>query len=394
MIVARDMQTFLGQDDKRTFCLMADYHDDTPHRRGVGIGMDDNPQNSLKTALYQAEQQAGMAADKVWLGLGMAQSVVHRAVFHKDNDGDNGGDNAGDNGASNAQHNQSQADAPPSYREEKLLGLAAHALHGYQPLHAFPVMDGVHAGGGDTNRMLCRVVSAPRTTIETWRERLAQCDLRLEGACVMAYRAADKMLSEREKQQGSVFVYSVMGETAYVVYQQGRVTHSGWVRPTISHAVRDVMGAFDLNESQAWRTMTLYGLRLRPLQAGSWLSLFYNVLSSRLEEILSLVAGQVRSVEQQGGRGLNWVLAGNVTAILGLRAFAVRQLNRPLRLITDNMDADSRHMPLWSMAQHLSFQRADFRTRNIVHPNPIADYGEDGHQSAGQNRLNAQRRFA
>jgi len=227
-------------------------------------------------------------------------------------------------------------------------------------LHALPVgyaLDGVK-GVRDPRGMVARqfgvdmnVVTVDATVAKNLMLVVERCHLNVAGSMFAPYASGLAVLTDDEKQLGSIVIDMGGGVTSIAVFLEGHLVHADVVPIGGNQVTSDLARMLAAPLSAAERAKVLYGAALGDLEVGADVvsvpqmgedgeetelrvprSMLTRIIQARLEEIFTEVQSRLRASGYDVAAGRRAVLTGGACQLAGVRELAARMLNKQVRI--------------------------------------------------------------
>jgi cell division protein FtsA len=213
----------------------------------------------------------------------------------------------------------------------------SYALDGQSGINS-PV--GMHANRLDVET---NIVTAASMSVQNLAKCVRSSGVKVEDIVLEPLASAEAVLTEEEKQDGSVLLDIGGGTTDVVVFQNGSAWHD-FVLPVSGYQVtRDISIATGISFDLAEEIKIKYGSVIqtggmadkRDIVSGA-VSISYDeltkIISTRMEELLRLVMIELSEINLPNIASLNMVLTGGAANIPGLAELAVSTTRLPARI--------------------------------------------------------------
>jgi cell division protein FtsA len=213
----------------------------------------------------------------------------------------------------------------------------SYALDGQSGINS-PV--GMHANRLDVET---NIVTAASMSVQNLAKCVRSSGVKVEDIVLEPLASAEAVLTEEEKQDGSVLLDIGGGTTDVVVFQNGSAWHA-FVLPVSGYQVtRDISIATGISFDLAEEIKIKYGSVIqtggmadkRDIVSGA-VSISYDeltkIISTRMEELLRLVMIELSEINLPNIASLNMVLTGGAANIPGLAELAVSTTRLPARI--------------------------------------------------------------
>jgi cell division protein FtsA len=213
----------------------------------------------------------------------------------------------------------------------------SYALDGQSGINS-PV--GMHANRLDAET---NIITAASTSVQNLAKCVRSSGVKVEDIVLEPLASAEAVLTEEEKQDGSVLLDIGGGTTDVVVFQNGSAWHA-FVLPVSGYQVtRDISIATGISFDLAEEIKIKYGSVIpsggmpdkRDIVSGA-VSISYDeltkIISTRMEELLRLVMIELSESNLPNVASLNMVLTGGAANIHGLAELAVSTTHLPARI--------------------------------------------------------------
>ena len=245
-------------------------------------------------------------------------------------------------------------------RELLAEGRAKCAAEGYEIIQSSPTSYVVDEARGvrDPSGMYCQRIGVSMHAVAVKPSPLAnlklaveRCHLNVAGALFAPFASGLSVLTDDEKQLGSIVIDMGGGVTSIAVFVEGHLVHADVVPIGGSQVTSDLARMLAAPISAAERAKVLYGAALGDLEVGADVvsvpqmgeegeetalrvprSMLTRIIQARLEEILNEVQNRLRASGFDVAAGRRAVLTGGACQLAGVRELAARILNKQVRI--------------------------------------------------------------
>ena len=246
----------------------------------------------------------------------------------------------------------------------------SYALDGQSGINS-PV--GMHANRLDAET---NIITAASTSVQNLAKCVRSSGVRVEDILLEPLASAEAVLTEEEKQDGSVLMDIGGGTTDVVVFQNGSAWHA-FVLPVSGYQVtRDISIATGISFDLAEEIKIKYGSVIpsggtspdkKDIVHGDFSISNDNltkIISTRMEELLRLVMIELSEINLPNIASLNMVLTGGSANIHGLAELAAGTAHLPARIgypprlpgvsdaLSDPMHATGVGLLLWKLVNN------------------------------------------
>jgi cell division protein FtsA len=257
-------------------------------------------------------------------------------------------------------------------------GRAKCVAEGYEIIQSAPTGYVVDEARGvrDPSGMFCQRIGVAMHAVAVKPSPLAnlklaveRCHLNVAGSLFAPYASGLAVLTDDEKQLGSIVIDMGGGVTSIAVFLEGHLVHADTVPLGGQQVTADLARMLAAPLSAAERIKTLYGAALGDMEAGADLvtvpqmgeegsdehpsppmnksgystgpgpesiqvprSMLTRIIQARLEEIFTHVQERLRASGYDVAAGRRAVLTGGASQLAGCRELAARMLNKQVRL--------------------------------------------------------------
>lgn len=192
------------------------------------------------------------------------------------------------------------------------------------------------------------IITAAGSTVENLRQCVAASGVEVSQFVLNPLASAEVVLSETERQMGSVVCDMGGGTTDIAIYIDGDVWHTSVIAVGGNHITSDIAHGLRLPVSQAEEIKLQHGHALRgevapdeyfvikpfgedqPAQINR--QELAHIIEARVEEIFSLVVQEIKRSGYDGLLPAGMVLTGGCSAMPGIRTLASRVMGLPVRV--------------------------------------------------------------
>ncbi|MGA7712694.1 MAG: cell division protein FtsA [Rhizomicrobium sp.] len=245
-------------------------------------------------------------------------------------------------------------------RELLAEGRAKCAAEGYEIIQSAPTSYVVDEARGvrDPSGMYCQRIGVSMHAVAVKPSPLAnlklaveRCHLNVAGALFAPFASGLSVLTEDEKQLGSIVIDMGGGVTSIAVFMEGHLVHADVVPIGGSQVTSDLARMLSAPISAAERAKVLYGAALGDLEVGADVvsvpqmgeegeeaalrvprSMLTRIIQARMEEIFNEVQNRLRASGFDVAAGRRAVLTGGACQLAGARELAARILNKQVRI--------------------------------------------------------------
>jgi cell division protein FtsA len=214
----------------------------------------------------------------------------------------------------------------------------SYALDGQSGINS-PV--GMHANRLDAET---NIITAASTSVQNLAKCVRSSGVKVEDIVLEPLASAEAVLTEEEKQDGSVLLDIGGGTTDVVVFQNGSAWHA-FVLPVSGYQVtRDISIATGISFDMAEEIKIRYGSVIPYAGAtpdkknivNGAINIPYDelvkIIGTRMEELLRLVMIELSEINLPNVASLNMVITGGAANIPGLAELAVSTTRLPARI--------------------------------------------------------------
>ncbi|MDD4924191.1 MAG: cell division protein FtsA [Dehalococcoidales bacterium] len=214
----------------------------------------------------------------------------------------------------------------------------SYALDGQTGINS-PV--GMHANRLDAET---NIITAASTSVQNLAKCVRSSGVKVEDIVLEPLASAEAVLTEEEKQDGSILLDIGGGTTDVVVFQNGSAYYAFVLPVSGYHITRDVSIAAGISFDLAEEIKIKYGNVIpfsgslpdkKDIVMGEFSISHDNltkIISTRLEELLRLVMIELSEINFPNVASLNMVLSGGSANIPGLAELAVSTTRLPARI--------------------------------------------------------------
>ncbi len=213
-------------------------------------------------------------------------------------------------------------------------------------------------GVRDPSGMFCQRIGVSMHAVAVKPSPLAnlklaveRCHLNVAGSLFAPFVSGLAVLTDDEKQLGSIVIDMGGGVTSIAVFLEGHLVHADVVPIGGSQVTADLARMLSAPMSAAERTKVLYGAALGDLEVGADVvavpqmgedgeetalrvprSMLTRIIQARLEEIFGEVQTRLRASGYDVAAGRRVVLTGGACQLAGARELCGRLLNKQVRI--------------------------------------------------------------
>ena len=231
---------------------------------------------------------------------------------------------------------------------------------GYEIIQSAPTSYVVDEARGvrDPSGMFCQRIGVSMHAVAVKPSPLAnlklaveRCHLNVAGSMFAPYASGLAVLTDDEKQLGSIVIDMGGGVTSIAVFLEGHLVHADVVPIGGNQVTSDLARMLAAPLSAAERAKVLYGAALGDLEVGADVvsvpqmgedgeetelrvprSMLTRIIQARLEEIFTEVQSRLRASGYDVAAGRRAVLTGGACQLAGVRELAARMLNKQVRI--------------------------------------------------------------
>jgi cell division protein FtsA len=192
------------------------------------------------------------------------------------------------------------------------------------------------------------IITAASSTVENIRQCVADSGVEVSQFVLNPLASAEVVLSDTERQMGSVVCDMGGGTTDMAIYIDGDVWHTSVLGIGGNHVTSDIAHGLRLSVSQAEEIKIQHGYALRseiapdeyfvikpfgedqPVQINR--QELAHIIEARVEEIFGLVVQEIKRSGYDGLLPAGMVLTGGASALPGIRSLASRVMGLPVHL--------------------------------------------------------------
>lgn len=222
--------------------------------------------------------------------------------------------------------------------------------------------------------MEAHIITAAATTVENLRQSVQAAGVEATQFVLNPLASAEVVLSETERQMGTVVCDIGGGTTDLAIYIDGDVWHTMVIAVGGNHVTSDIAHGLRLPMEQAEEIKKQYGYALeREVAADDTFTMrpfgeeqaeivsrkdLAHIIEARVEEIFDLVLQEIKRSGYDGMLPAGMVLTGGMSNLPGIRTLASEVLGLPVRIAKpDNLVGlvDQLHSPAYSTSVGLLY---------------------------------------
>ncbi len=183
---------------------------------------------------------------------------------------------------------------------------------------------------GETLLVEMTCLAAPKSFLTNLRQSLERCDVRVRAFLAAPYAASCGVLMEDEKQMGALCLDIGARTTAFAVWQDGALCHSGHVPIGGDHISGDLAKAYGLGASDAERIKVQRGLDTEIGEEGNLC--LADVIGPRMDEIFERVLQQMAVAGIERNQLARVIITGGSSQLENLTPIAEAALGLKMRI--------------------------------------------------------------